>query len=85
LVTITHPHHPLHGQQLPVVFVRHGEHPDVIVCLPDGDHAAIALADTDYAEPSSPHPSPSHLLDLNGLRRMAQLVAALRHKQPASA
>jgi hypothetical protein len=80
LVTVTHPHHPLHGQQLPVVFVRRGEHPDIIVRLPDGNHAAIALADTDYTEPSPPPPSPSHLLDLNGLRRMAQLIAELRHK-----
>ncbi len=82
-MTVTHPHHPLHGQQLPVVFVRHGEHPDVIVRLPDGSHAAIALADTDYADPSPP-PCPSSLLDLNGLRRMAQLVAELRHKDRVS-
>jgi hypothetical protein len=42
-VTITHPYHPLRGQQLPVVCFRHGESPDVIVRLPDGSHAADHL------------------------------------------
>jgi len=40
-VTITHPHHPLRGQQLPIVGIRHGASPDVIVRLPDGSHGAI--------------------------------------------
>src|SRR5207237_5059094 len=48
-VTITHPHHPLRGQQLSAVCVRHGASPDVIVRLPDGSHAAAALSATDYA------------------------------------
>lgn len=76
-MTITHPHHPLRGQQLPVVCVRRGESPDVIVRLPDGSHAAIALSATDYAiDPSSSHPPAraSQLLDLQGLRQMAQFV-----------
>jgi hypothetical protein len=80
-VTITHPHHPLQGQQLPVVCVRRGENPDVIVCLPDGSHAAVALSATDQATASSgalPPTHASHLLDLHGLRQMAQLIDALR-------
>jgi hypothetical protein len=82
-VTITHPHHPLRGQQLPIVSVRHGESPDVIVRLPDGSHAAVALRATDYvADPSVPLPSAaaSHLLDLQGLRRLAQLIDGFRRQ-----
>jgi hypothetical protein len=82
-VTITHPHHPLHGQQLPVVCVRHGERPDVIVRLPDGSHAGIALNATDYGVGSSALLAPCyarHLLDLQGLRQMAQFIDALRRQ-----
>jgi hypothetical protein len=80
-VTITHPHHPLCGQQLPIVCVRHGESPDVIVRLPDGSHAAVALSATDHAADSSASlPPASHLLDLQGLRQMAQLINSLRQQ-----
>ena len=82
-MTITHPHHPLRGQQLPVVCVRHGESPDVIVRLPDGSHAAVALSATDYAADSSaslPAVGAAHLLDLHGLRQLAQLVDGLRRQ-----
>ena len=47
--------------------------------LPDGRHAAIALSSTDYA--SSPESPPTvaaeHLLDLDGLRRVIQLLDRL--------
>jgi hypothetical protein len=82
-VTITHPHHPLRGQQLPIVSVRHGESPDVIVRLPDGSHAAVALGATDYAaDPLAALPpvAASHLLDLQGLHQLAQLVDGLRRQ-----
>jgi len=82
-VTITHPHHPLRGQQLPVVCVRHGERPDVIVRLPDGSHAAVALSATACAvDPSAslPPAAASHLLDLHGLRQLAQRIDALRRQ-----
>jgi hypothetical protein len=82
-VTITHPHHPLCGQQLPVVCLRHGASPDVIVRLPDGSHAAIALNATDHAADSSApllSTAASHLLDLNGLWHMAQFLADLRQQ-----
>ena len=80
---ITHPHHPLRGQSLPVVCVRHGERPDVIVRLPDGSHAAVALSATDYAADSPAAPAPStalHLLDLQGLRQLAQRIDELRQQ-----
>jgi hypothetical protein len=82
-MTITHPHHPLRGQQLPVICVRRGERPDVIVRLPDGSHAAVALSATDGAADSSatlPPAAASHLLDLRGLRQLAQRIDALRRQ-----
>jgi hypothetical protein len=81
-VTITHPHHPLRGQQLPVVCVRHGASPDVIVRLPDGSHAAVTLSATDYAVESlaSHPPAGAHLLDLQGLRQLAQRIDELRRQ-----
>jgi hypothetical protein len=82
-VTVCHPHHPLRGQQLPVVNIRHGEHPDVIVRLPDGSHAAVALEATDLAVNPSAAIRPahaSHVLDIDGLRRMVQLLDAIRRR-----
>ena len=60
--------------------LRRGSDPDLIVRLPDGSHAAVAASSTDYAGPSTA-PSltaPPALLDLAGLRRLAELVAHLR-------
>jgi hypothetical protein len=82
-VIITHPHHPLRGQQLPVICVRHGASPDVIVRLPDGSHAAVALSATDAAVDSvlsSPSVAAPHLLDLQGLRQMAQRIDEFRRQ-----
>src|SRR5438552_6953711 len=75
-VTVTHPHHPLCGQKLEIIQVRRGLDPDLIVRLPDGHHAAIAMSGTDWASP--PHdvtsPRPDHLLDLDGLRQARRLI-----------
>ena len=80
-VTITHPHHPLRGQRVEIVRIRRGNDPDLIVVLPDGRHAAIALSSTDYASPlecpPAPAPAAEHLLDLDGLRRVIQLLDRL--------
>ena len=75
-MTITHPHHPLRGQRVEIVRLRRGNDPDLIVVLPDGRHAAIALSGTDYASPpqSSPPAAAEHLLDLDGLRRVIHLL-----------
>jgi hypothetical protein len=82
-VTITHPHHPLCGQQVAVLRVRRGTNPDLIIRLPDGSHAAVALALTDYAGTSDLRTSSSatsDLLDIEGLRQAAQLIAQCRQQ-----
>jgi len=59
-----------------VIRIRRGADPDLIVRLPDGLHAAIAMSWTDYALPTcciSP-PTPTHLLDFQGLRQAAQFI-----------
>jgi Family of unknown function (DUF5372) len=78
-VTVTHPHHPLQGQRVEIVRIRRGSDPDLIVVAADGRHTAIALSSTDYD--SSPEIPPTvtaeHLLDLDGLRRVIQLLDRL--------
>src|SRR5437762_1066393 len=83
-VTITHPHHPLRGQRVEIVRLRRGIDPDLIVRLPDGRHAAIAMSSTDYL--SSPEDLPrataEHLLDLGGLRSVLQLLDLIARRPP---
>jgi hypothetical protein len=81
-VTITHPYHPLCGQQVEIVRVRRGTDPDLIVRLADGLHVAIAMSWTDYAaSPGLDPPSiPPHLLDFDGLCRAAQLIDRIRQE-----
>ena len=85
-VTITHPHHPLRGQRVEIIRLRRGNDPDLIVRLPDGCHAAIALSSTDYsaAPDLPPQPRPAYLLDLDGLRRVIQLLDRLASPHRAS-
>ena len=84
-VTITHPHHPLRGQRVEIVRLRRGIDPDLIVRLPDGRHAAIAMSSTDYL--SSPEDPPrtaaEHLLDLGGLRSVVQLLDLIAGRPPS--
>ena len=83
-VTITHSHHPLRGQRVEIIRIRRGLDPDLIVKLPDGRHAAIALSSTDYlSSPESPStPVAEHLLDLQGLRSVIQLLDRIAQAQP---
>jgi hypothetical protein len=85
-VTITHPHHPLRGQRVEIVRLRRGHDPDLIVVLPDGRHAAIALSSTDFAPPpeSSPPVAAEHLLDLDGLRRVILRLDHLTQREQAT-
>jgi hypothetical protein len=53
------------------------------VRLPDGSHAAVALNATDYAADSLAAlaaDAPGHLLDLQGLRQLAQLIDDFRRQ-----
>ena len=83
-MTVTHPHHPLRGQRVEIARIRRGNDPDLIVVAPDGRHTAIALSSTDYE--SSPEIPPTvtaeHLLDLDGLRRVIQLLDHLAQSGP---
>ena len=78
-MTVTHPHHPLQGQRVEIVRIRRGNDPDLIVVAPDGRHTAIALSSTDYDSfPAIPSAViAKHLLDLDGLRRVIQLLDRL--------
>jgi hypothetical protein len=80
LVTITHPFHPLRGQQVEVIRVRRGTDPDIIVRHPDGSHAAVAMSWTNYAVPAGTEPpsTPPHLLDFTGLCQAVQLIDRIR-------
>jgi uncharacterized protein DUF5372 len=84
-VTITHPHHPLRGQRVEIIRLRRGLDPDLIVRLPDGRHAAIALSSTDYLSPpeSPARPAAEHLLDLEGLRSVIQLLDRIAQRRPS--
>lgn len=66
-----------------MIRIRRGADPDLIVRLPDGRHAAIAMSCTDYAAPdnSTSLSTTDHLLDFHGLRQAAQLVAQIQQKE----
>jgi hypothetical protein len=86
-VTITHPHHPLRGQKVQIILLRRGLDPDLIVRLPDGHHAAIAMSGTDYSSlpDGETPPRPDHLLDLDGLRQVRLLLDRIsREGRPAT-
>jgi hypothetical protein len=53
---------------------------------PDGRHTAIALSSTDYDSPSEipPATTAEHLLDLDGLRRVTQLLDRLAQTDNAA-
>ena len=82
LVTITHPFHPLRGQQVEVVNIRRGRDPDLIIRLPNGTHAAVAMSLTNYAPTPDIElpPDPPPLLDIDGLRQVVQFIDRLRQE-----
>src|SRR5207245_6680949 len=83
-VTVTHPHHPLHGQRVQLIRIRRGPDPDLIIRMPDGYHGAIAASLTDYAgTPETDHRSTKPpLLSLEGLWQMAQWISQQRLLHP---
>ena len=77
-VTVTHPHHPLCGQQVEIIRVRLRPDPDLIIRQIDGYHGAIAASWTTYVSTSDElvGEKPA-LLDLEGLLQVAHLVEQL--------
>jgi hypothetical protein len=76
----------LFGQQLQVVRTQQciNAELDLIVRLPDGTHAALAVSCTDcqISHPVVPVPADTPLLDLEGLRRLAQFIANRKTVHP---
>jgi len=84
-VTVTHPYHPLCGQQVEILRVRRGPDPDLIIRHLDGYHGAIAASWTTYA--SAPGALPAEkppLLDLEGLHLLVRLVEQLQERSRPS-
>lgn len=63
--------------------IRRGEDPDLIIRLPSGLHAAIAMSWTNYATDIAPEllPDSSYRLDFIGLRRAVQLISLIRQQK----
>src|SRR5687768_5518527 len=68
-VPITHPYHPLNGQQVAIVRFRPGAAPAIVVRLPDGTHAAIALRLTRYV--AAPAADPRSLPCIASIRAVS--------------
>lgn len=83
-VTVTHPHHPLYGQQVQLIRVRRGPDPDLIIRMPDGFHGAIAASLTDYAgaAPADLSTTEPPLLTIEGLWQIAQFIAQQHQLHP---
>ncbi len=84
-MTVTHPSHPLSGQQVEIIRVRRGPDPDLIIRHLDGYHGAIAASWTTYA--SAPDALPAEkppLLDLEGLCQLARFVEQLQERNHTS-
>lgn len=66
-----------------MIRIRRGIDPDIVVRLPDGHHAAIAMSYTDYAAPeqSTLISTTDHLLDFLGLCQAAQLIEHIRQTE----
>ena len=81
-MTVTHPHHPLYGQKVTVIRIRHFPDPDLIIRCPDGFHGAISASWTDYSfNPETElMPDPPPLLDIAGLFEMVRFIDQLRHR-----
>jgi hypothetical protein len=75
-VTVTHPHHPLHGQRVQLIRIRRGPDPDLIIRMPDGYHGAIAASLTDYSGSPDPevYATQPPLLSIGGLWQIAQWI-----------
>jgi hypothetical protein len=82
---VTHPSHPLCGQQVEIIRVRRGPDPDLIIRHLDGYHGAIAASWTTYASTADAvaceQPA---LLDLEGLCQLARVIEQLQERHRLS-
>jgi hypothetical protein len=74
-VTITYQHHPYRGEKLELL--QDMDH-CLYVLLPDGTRSLIPKRWTDYSNPSSEE---SHLLDIQGLLEITNMVARMKQKE----
>ena len=74
-VTVSNPIHPLYGQSLPVLSIRHyDDHTLIVVTHPDGGVLSLADWECDLSSFSVEHAS-SGLLALEYLLKLVQLVS----------
>lgn len=82
-MTITHPYHPLCGQEVEVIRRKRGVNDALIVRAPDGYHMAVALDSTNYVaveDQVAPAREGLHLLDVEGLWATVQYIEQLRQR-----
>lgn len=80
VVTVTHPFHPLHGKKLEIVKAPHAKGSKIVVRLPDGKHCRMPREWTDYDAAKADQASSNHscLLDVKGLREVAQIINSIK-------
>jgi hypothetical protein len=86
LVTVTHPHHALYGQQFEFVGLRKGKQQVVVIQLPRGNTARLPVDYTDYGATlvtteSNDLTSSENLLSTSGLLEAIKLVDAIKNRQ----
>jgi hypothetical protein len=76
-VTVTHPYHPLRGQKLELVQIPRRVNSELLVRHPEGRSFRIPRDWTDYNAPQAEQTeaSPTHLLDIKGLRELAKIIS----------
>ncbi len=81
-VTITHPCHLFYDQQVQILSLYQSDELEIIVQFPDDSRARIPASWTDYPTSQQRHPPAdrAHLLDLNGLRQVVQLIDHIRRE-----
>jgi hypothetical protein len=83
MVTVTHPLHPLYGQQFEFVGLRKGTEPTLVVRLPTGKNTRLPIGYTDYVSAQTPHVDKNcedgggNLLAVNGLLQAVNLISSI--------
>lgn len=85
-ITVTHPHHPLRGQQLELVRVLQGVDSKLFVRHPEGRCFRIPRDWTDFEDRQAAHPvaPPERLLDISGLREVTVIISSIQNESSSS-